>query len=201
MNGHWRDGTPLTFGGSGYHPGTGGGTPTSYAFPGDPGDPTAWSMCSTGQPPADVRGLGTHFIGTFSFGHAEELTAAWTVHENIALPCSIGNTPGEIAGIRGQFDQSFANVCMPITGVSEQRPLSPELFPNPAIQQVTLRYGTLHVRELRLSGVDGRRMNMLRDLPEGGQIQIDVSALPTGVYGLEIVSDQGNFVRKLCVVR
>jgi hypothetical protein len=198
LSGHWKDGSNMTQGGSGYN---GTGAPVSYIYPGDPGNPSAWSMCSANLPPADVRGLGSHYIGMLLPGQTEEFTTALTVHENINLPCGIGNTLGEIAGVRAQFDQNFAGVCMPVTKVSDQRPATLELFPNPATQQFTLRYGTLHVREVRLTAVDGCRVSTIRELPEGGQAMIDVSGLPAGVYGVEIVTDQGNFAQKLCVVR
>ena len=44
LDGKWVDGTPITFGGSGYNPGS---TDTiKYVLPGDPNDENGWSMCS-----------------------------------------------------------------------------------------------------------------------------------------------------------
>ncbi|MBY5956548.1 hypothetical protein KUV50_00270 [Membranicola marinus] len=43
MSGSWKDGTPFTFGGSGYDI---GGDPIKYAFTEPPNDPSGWSMCS-----------------------------------------------------------------------------------------------------------------------------------------------------------
>ncbi|MEO7176429.1 MAG: hypothetical protein ABIV51_11015 [Saprospiraceae bacterium] len=42
MSGFWKDGTPFTFGGSGY----GGTLPVKYAVTGAPNDATDWSMCT-----------------------------------------------------------------------------------------------------------------------------------------------------------
>lgn len=46
LSGLWRDGTPLTYGGNGYNPGS--SDFTKYAFPSNPSsvDPDSWSMCS-----------------------------------------------------------------------------------------------------------------------------------------------------------
>lgn len=44
LRGFWSDGTPLTFGGTGYTPGS--TDSVRYAFPDDPSDPTGWSMCN-----------------------------------------------------------------------------------------------------------------------------------------------------------
>ena len=43
MSGSWRNGTPFSFGGSGFNI---GGDPIDYAFTGRPNDGNAWSMCS-----------------------------------------------------------------------------------------------------------------------------------------------------------
>lgn len=43
MSGTWRDGTPFTFGGTGYQS---GGRNINYAFTGEPDNTSAWSMCS-----------------------------------------------------------------------------------------------------------------------------------------------------------
>ncbi len=54
QTGFWADGTPFTFGGTGY----GGTIPTHYIFPGDPSDLTQWSECSVAaQLPAGDRRL------------------------------------------------------------------------------------------------------------------------------------------------
>lgn len=43
MSGSWKDGTPFSFGGSGYNI---GGDPVKYAFTEPPNDPSGWSMCT-----------------------------------------------------------------------------------------------------------------------------------------------------------
>ena len=53
LTGNWRDGTPYTFGGSGYA--SGGGRKIKYAFPDAPNNPAGWSMCTAGLPCGDRR--------------------------------------------------------------------------------------------------------------------------------------------------
>ena len=53
LSGSWLDGTPFTYGGTGYNPGS-----TDYvkhAFSSPPNDPAGWSMCSEGLPFGDRR--------------------------------------------------------------------------------------------------------------------------------------------------
>ncbi len=47
LSGSWRDGTPLTEGGSAYDPSSSANT--TFAFPDNPSDPAGWSMCTAGQ--------------------------------------------------------------------------------------------------------------------------------------------------------
>jgi hypothetical protein len=54
LTGNWRDGTPFTFGGSGYNPG--GGRRIKYAFPDAPNQTgSSWSMCNANLPCGDRR--------------------------------------------------------------------------------------------------------------------------------------------------
>ena len=53
LTGRWRDGTPFTFGGSGYEPGS--RRNTNFAFPDAPNNPAGWSMCSANLPCGDRR--------------------------------------------------------------------------------------------------------------------------------------------------
>jgi hypothetical protein len=55
LNAIWKDGTPLTGGGSGYNPSDPTAKPTKYAFPGDPDDGKGWSMVNANLPYGDRR--------------------------------------------------------------------------------------------------------------------------------------------------
>jgi hypothetical protein len=54
LSGSWRDGRPFTQGGNGYNIGP-GARPINYAFPGDPNNAAAWSMCTAGLAAFDQR--------------------------------------------------------------------------------------------------------------------------------------------------
>ena len=56
ISGTWRDGTPFTFGGSGYNPGIGGDI-VKYAFPDPPNEQAGWSMFQSNLPSGDRRTL------------------------------------------------------------------------------------------------------------------------------------------------
>jgi hypothetical protein len=65
MTGFWNDGTPITYGGSGF----GGSVPTPYCFPGDPSISTQWSECNPQTGPA-IAANDRRFVetaGPFTF--------------------------------------------------------------------------------------------------------------------------------------
>ena len=72
MNGQWNDGTPLTFGGTGYN----GTTAYPFAFPGNPADGSQWSECNPQIGPAiaagDRRSVGA--IGPFALAAGDTIS-------------------------------------------------------------------------------------------------------------------------------
>ncbi|MFN0037338.1 MAG: hypothetical protein ACKVUS_19950, partial [Saprospiraceae bacterium] len=83
----WRDGTPLTVGGSGYNPGDPTAVPTDYAFFDNPNDPQGWSMCTENLPLADRRMINSHGPFTFAAGDTFSMRLAFTFHPDIPHPC------------------------------------------------------------------------------------------------------------------
>ena len=85
IRGFWRDGTPLTFGGSGYNPGS---TDTvRYAFPDEPNKPTGWSMCTAGLPIGDRRTLQATGPLLLQPGATNELIMGVVFVPDIDYPC------------------------------------------------------------------------------------------------------------------
>lgn len=86
LTGTWRDGTPLTYGGTGYNPGSPDIVP--MAFPDNPSDPQGWSMCNTTFPGfSDFTSVASH--GPFVLQPTQEfsLGVALTFHPDIEHPC------------------------------------------------------------------------------------------------------------------
>ncbi len=73
----WRDGTVPTY----------NGQPIDLLFPDNPADPLGNSMCTSNLPPSDRRFIGSH--GPFDLAPNDTflLSAAFTYHPNIPLPC------------------------------------------------------------------------------------------------------------------
>lgn len=197
LTGYWRDGSPLTYGGSGFQS---AGGPTDYAFPSNPADPNGWTMCTASLPLADRKGLGSHKVGTLLPGQVEEMTIAWTVHLDPDLPCGVGDMYDDIAGVRSLYDGGFTGVCSPLTSLSEALNAAIGLFPNPSAGTVTVQYGDLPVREIRLFAADGRLAMALQN-PQPEQSVLDLGQLDNGVYTLVLLSERGMAVKRLVVLK
>ncbi|MBV6441548.1 MAG: hypothetical protein EPGJADBJ_03234 [Saprospiraceae bacterium] len=189
LTGHWADGTPLTSGGSGYN--TTGGTPADHAFP-DPPDMSGWTMCEVNIPfGSHLLNLGSSKIPQLMPGQIEELVTAWTYHISDELPCGLGGTFDDIISIQDKFDNNFAGVCSGLTSVDDVVEASVRVFPNPAGASVTISYGDLTVREIRIVSADGKTVRTLQNIPPQ-QTAIDVVGLNDGIYYLIIQTEHGS---------
>ncbi len=87
ISGSWRDGRPLTYGGTGFN----GIVPTDIAYPDHPADANGWSELSSDNPPGDRRVIASY--------------------EHISLLPGFGNqivfslTASKVSGLTAQLDQ------------------------------------------------------------------------------------------------
>lgn len=195
LSGSWKDGTPFTYGGSGY----GGNVPTDHVFSSDPADPQGWSMCSENLSFSDRRMLGSTQFGAMQPGDVRELTAAWTFHPEPSLPCGLGTTFSDVETLHTIFDNKFAGVC----GVLKAPELpqdSLDLFPNPTSSGAWLRYGKLKPQSVRIFDVAGRLLlEQTSGFPKE-QVLLETALFDSGIYTLQIATDQGSVTKKLAVI-
>lgn len=86
ITGTWRDGTPLTYGGSGYAPGN-PGQRIRYCFTEPPNDPSGWSMCTANLPLGDRRTLQASGPFTLKPSAVNELIIGVPWVPDIEYPC------------------------------------------------------------------------------------------------------------------
>jgi hypothetical protein len=85
LTGKWRDGTPFTFGGSAYNPGS--RQTIKYAFIDAPNNPSGWSMCTQNLPCGDRRTLQATGPLTLKPGRVNELIVGVPFVADQAYPC------------------------------------------------------------------------------------------------------------------
>ncbi len=194
LTGSWRDGTSLTFSDNGY----GGSVPAHHAFSGDPANPNEWSMCTTNPPYTDRKVIGSCKM-ELQPGQFSELVTAWTVHPNPNLPCDLGQTYDEIAFLHNEYDNNFSSACSGLTATQELPDAQINIFPNPATESITLSYGDLPVHAVRLIAADGKTMQFFQNIqPE--QTVLNVKGLDSGIYYLQIQSEQGSATKLLVIL-
>lgn len=198
MTGHWRDGNPITVGGSGYNSSS---TETNFAFPDNPADPNGWSMCTANLPFGDRRVLAIHGFDELLPGQVEELNMAWTVHPDPALPCGLGTALDDIETLHLLYDSHFSGVCLPVLGAREPVGAgSLKILPNPTSGQVRICYPDLHAEEIRCFDAMGRLVAQRREALQG-QCILDLTPMPVGIYQLQILAREGIATRSIVVER
>lgn len=197
LNAHWRDGSPLTYGGTGYN--LNNLPPVDHAFPDDPASVTGWTMCIAGITIGDRRTLAIHNPGTLLPGAVNEFTTAWTYHPDSDLPCGLGNTFDDIALVQAFFDTAFDGVCSPlVSNVEPSLKGRIVLSPNPATDAVTVQYGDVAVQHIHLFDPSGRLVRSYHNVPSGN-MTLSLSGLPSGLYNMQFLTTSGSWVEKLVV--
>lgn len=197
LTGHWREGSPITIGGSGYQ---GGGPESLFAFPGDPADPNAWTMCTANLSYGDRRAVASSRLHAMSPGAVNELVVAWTTHLNTPPPCNLDNTIDEIDALQDCFDAGADLAgCLSTAAPVPAAPLLVTLFPNPANDQLTLRHEGLKPQTIRCYDAAGRLALTLQN-PAAEQNTLQLGGLSTGFYTVQVLTPRGAWVGKVAVI-
>ena len=128
IRGLWRDGTAVTFGGSGYNPGS--MDSVRYTFPSVPNEQSGWSMCTAGLPFGDRRTLQASGPFLLKPGAVNELIIGAVWVPDLTYPCpdiSRLQVADDLA--QGLFDNCFDII---------DGPDAPDLCPIELDQQVIL---------------------------------------------------------------
>jgi hypothetical protein len=85
IRGLWADGSPVTFGGSGYNPGS--ADSVRYVFPDEPNKSTGWSMCTAALPFGDRRTMQATGPLLLQPGATNELIMGVVFVPDVDYPC------------------------------------------------------------------------------------------------------------------
>lgn len=189
MTGAWRDGSPLSSGGTGYQS---GGQFVSFPFTGIPSNPGEWSEMSANNAPGDRRALLSNGPVTLKSGAVNRVL--FTL-DNVS-----GNSISEQIGTFKQYSyvqdlflftdffppaaSPFDSIqCLNTTAAMQPDAARGVLFPNPARTSVTLRTEDPGLHQIELLDILGRRLAIRQNLPGGtSELAIPVGELPDGLY-------------------
>ncbi|MEM9836405.1 MAG: T9SS type A sorting domain-containing protein [Bacteroidota bacterium] len=206
LQGHWRDGSSLTFGGNGFE----SGEPTNFAFPGTPGNPEEWTFAAVDELP---NGVGA----SINYEAIELLPGAVNEHTFVVVVTSEGTTAAErLASLRGDFEQLAPHItgtpfCSIYTDCStlpssivttEASFLSFRVYPNPINNdgQLLLDFGqdkSPDLQQLLVVDMLGRQLAVDWSNGKG----VDVGQLPVGAYTILAQTVNGDWYRSRFVKR
>lgn len=167
----------------------GSGVQHVYDCPGGPGDTDDWVIMGTGTVQVQDQIMDnlvlwrTIYTG---FGNSFKDTAYfWTQADNVLYPVVRYHPAGGVVKIRIPFTTTEL-------GVGESASSSPlELYPNPAHEVLVVRSPFEGASTLRILDAAGRVSFDGGTRTTNGPDRIDVKALPSGIYVVELRSQEG----------
>jgi hypothetical protein len=214
MNSKWYDGEPWVIGGHG-HPNSVGATTqtTNFLYPGNPLTQDGWSMYNldgtglNGSPMDDVRFFMTMPSKSFEPNDALNFEFALTLY---MLENHLENTNGLMAyadSVQDYFNTYLLNYdCIQQgTGIQDStlnnlvlyevnNPYL-EAFPNPATNQLTLKWSGLESSKIQLYSMDGRLAIEHGISLYQQTVLLDVSSLNDGIYIVRV----GEITKKIVI--
>ncbi|NVO01397.1 MAG: T9SS type A sorting domain-containing protein [Bacteroidetes bacterium] len=217
LNGTWKDGAQMQWGGNG-HPSSGScGPDCNFMFPGQidscfwntgglaPNCDTVWTEVTANNPPGDRRGLGSS--GPFSLqpGASNEFDLAFVFARNYSDSSNLAS----VVVMQERIDsisKAFTNDITPCGGsfsaVNEinQIPLQVNVFPNPSTGIFTIQQNNSNSQKYSLSVWNIQGQLMLSEKVEFEKtIQLDINKFANGIYFLSLQNEKEQIVKKLVI--
>ena len=182
LSGSWRDGTRMTYGGTGYNP---SGDFANHAFSDFPNDPNGWSMCTEDAPNMDLRTLVSSGPFRIAPGQVQEFSFAMTYTPAVSHPCPdlspVCATTETIEALFRQVITTTETLVRPNTNI--------QFLPNPMSDKAELFFPDLNqqVIYVQIYTIDGRLVADYRQV-DGDRLQIERGNWNPGLYIYKLVS-------------
>lgn len=201
LNGLWKDGQPLTWGGQGYQT----GLATEHIFPGDPANPDEWSELSANQPPGkrtilssvgpfELPATPSHAIGVLAFTFVRKPEKNHL--ENIAvLPDSLRY----LTTYHVDPPYLHPTCTSPVPVAPPQEPATKiKVFPNPASHTIFVQLEGMQIHRLLLRDALGKIIRQT----EAPDTNMAVADIAPGLYFLNVEMDDGSIqMSKVIITR
>ena len=193
QTGHWRDGTPFTYGGVGYM----GLVATPFIFPGNPLDTAQWSELNPHQGPSiqagDRRSVGSVLIDTLAAGQSTKIDIAYLTSfadSTAAALSELTQLRQDVQTLHQLYGQS--QTCRyTTTGISAlSAGASLAVYPNPAQGLLTIEANS-KLSSVSITDLQGREL-LRRDLINDNKTVIDMTTVSRGVYLVNAVTVSGS---------
>ncbi len=213
LNGRWKDGTVMEYGGNGHVSSGAYGPAANFMFPGlsdpcfwgtggeEPYGPIDWTEISAGNIPNDRRGLSVMGPFTFEPGTMERVdiayVSAFPEDENTALEQLMYN----IDIVKNEYYQDPTYFGYQWLGVEDDRieANTNKLFayPNPVNDKLTFLYqGTADNAMYKLTNMMGRTI-FTGSIKNSESLTIDLSYLNQGLFVLTVTDTKTTYTTKV----
>ena len=197
LNGRWKDGSPLTEGGEGYHS---LGLETNFAFPDPPNDIEGWSMQTAYLSPTDLRGLGILEFETLEPGEAIQMDIGYMTirRPNFSILENVNRLYYDVPILQQMYNQQFNNYCEGVFTSTElpDNEVIITVYPNPVRDKfhITSNGSSIDFVEL----LNNKGVSLIKAIPDqGGNLFLSLADLPVGLFFLKVVTDKGWLTRKI----
>lgn len=204
MAGYWKNNTPFTFGGNAF----GGTTPSKFVFPGNPATNTGWTGATASISPGDARVLTTSGPFTlpansrFEWGFAVVYSQDTSQAVNTITQFNT-RVQRDVRNVRYYDQQHQQPLCTPAltitTNIKELKgaSLNGVVYPNPAQNKFTISLNDkINDATITLSDLSGKTVKNVR-ATNFSEFTMDISDLQSGVYFVEVKSDNRKLVQKI----
>lgn len=186
LNGQWKDGQPITYGGSG----RGGSDTASHMFPGadDLAGRISWTESIAGNTPGDRRGLGVSGVFTYNSGQKVELDYAIIHTRSNGGAISYAQTLKDNLMVKRWFNEGTYPSCLKLNVGTEETLNSTapfKVYPNPATGNLNLDFvEAAGSREIMLMDLLDRSIKRFSTSEQ--HLQINIAELSKGIYVLRV---------------
>ena len=223
LQGIWKDGTQMTYGGDA-HAGTGAYGPVcKFMFPGDsdscnwgtggvpPNGPVYWTEETAHNLPNDRRGLGVTGPFKFSAGATEELDFAFVYGRTTdSTISSVDVMKANIDVVRNAFNNNLSPCGGPMYTTIKEVALHPDfnllVYPNPAQNLINVDFTLQKPAPVKIEIFDMLAKNCLSYQSENvnsgkSSIPLDISLLKQGIYFVNVSFGNDREQKKLVVIK
>lgn len=189
LQGKWKDGKAMTYGGNGRNVGSGAtNLPCNYMFPSktDSSFSTPWTEESAGNAPGDRRFLMSAGAFTMKPGAVNYFTysVVWARADSSKGASAKASLDSLIKAddiIQTIFDECFKVIyTSDVSSLKSSKELSIQAFPNPFSQKTHLNFSENFTGVIEMYDIYGKRV--LRKTLVGTELEIERENLASGIY-------------------
>lgn len=202
VQGIWKDGTPLNYGGNGYPAPSGtstSGVVTSHIFPYiAPSGMAPWTEITAGNPAGDRRMLGSVAPITLTPGKVHEIDVAYVfARSDSGNLKSVDKLYSDIQTVQAFYNDSIPTSCTAFILSEKEIEFTTNdvaVFPNPANNSITIENKTTQELNAEIIAVDGKVV--ISQFEVNANNRIDISKLKSGIYLIRVTNSNYQVIIK-----